>query len=59
MWGRMGYNLEVDTGIHPINKSQPRHYCICQQGFADRTLISLVRLCQYLANRKVDVHVIY
>ena len=26
-------------GIHPINNHQTRHYYICQQDFADRTLI--------------------
>ena len=26
-------------GIHPIISHQSRHYCICQQDFADRTLI--------------------
>ena len=26
-------------GIHPINSTKPRHYCICQKDFADRTLI--------------------
>jgi hypothetical protein len=26
-------------GIHPINSTKSRHYCICQQYFADRTLI--------------------
>jgi hypothetical protein len=26
-------------GVHPIKTTKPRHYCICQQGFADRTLI--------------------
>jgi hypothetical protein len=25
--------------IHPINNTKPRHYCIWQQDFADRTLI--------------------
>ena len=25
-------------GIHPIYNHQPRHYCICQKDFADRTL---------------------
>jgi hypothetical protein len=26
-------------GIHPIYSYQPRHYCGCQQVFADRSLI--------------------
>ena len=26
-------------GIHPIISHQTRHYCICQQDFAERTLI--------------------
>jgi hypothetical protein len=26
-------------GIHPIKNHQIRHYCICQQDFAERTLI--------------------
>jgi hypothetical protein len=45
--------------IHPIyNHQTPRYYCICQKDFADRTLIrlSLVRLCQCLANTEVDAH---
>jgi hypothetical protein len=25
--------------IHPINNHQTRHYCKCQQAFAERTLI--------------------
>ena len=25
-------------GIHPILDHQPRHYCICQKDFVDRTL---------------------
>jgi hypothetical protein len=25
--------------IHPINYTKPRHYCMCQQYFADRTLM--------------------
>ena len=45
-------------GIHPIIATKPRHYCICQQDFAEGTLIqlSLMRLCQYLANTEVDAH---
>jgi hypothetical protein len=45
-------------GIHPINNQQTQNYCICQQGFAYRALIllSLVRLCQCLANIEVDAH---
>jgi hypothetical protein len=28
-----------NPGIHPIKKNtKPRHYCICQKDFADRTL---------------------
>jgi hypothetical protein len=40
----------------PPNKH--RHYCICQQDCAERTLVqlSLVRLCQRLANTEVDAH---
>jgi hypothetical protein len=26
-------------GIHPQSATKPRHYCICQQDFAERTLI--------------------
>jgi hypothetical protein len=45
-------------GIHPILDHQPRHYCICQKDFVDRTLtyLSLVSLCQFLANTEVDAH---
>jgi hypothetical protein len=46
-------------GIHPIKKNtKSRHYCICQQNYADRRLIqlSLVRLCKCLANTKVNAH---
>jgi hypothetical protein len=25
--------------IHPINTTKPRHYCGCQQDFADKSLI--------------------
>ena len=34
-------------GSIPYTTTKPRHYCICQKDFADRTLIelSLVRLC--------------
>jgi hypothetical protein len=41
-------------GIHPINNHQNRHYCICQQDFADRTgiYLPLVRLCQCQAIQK-------
>jgi hypothetical protein len=40
----------------PYSTTKPRHYCGCQQDFADRTLISLVRLCQCLINTEVDAH---
>ena len=45
-------------GIHPINNHQTQTLGRCQQDFADRTLIylSLVRLCQCLANTEVDAH---
>jgi hypothetical protein len=45
-------------GSTPYTTTKPRHYCICQQDFADRTLIelSLVRLCQCLAITEVDAH---
>ena len=45
-------------GSIPYTTTKPRHYCICQKDFADRTLtqISLVRLCQCLANTEVDAH---
>ena len=45
-------------GAIPCTTTKPRQYCICQQDFADRTLIylSLVRLCQCLANTEVDAH---
>ena len=38
--------------------TKPRQYCICQQDFADRTLIQLflARLCQCLANTELDTH---
>jgi hypothetical protein len=44
--------------IHPIISTKPRHYCICQQDFAERTLIELscLILCQCLANTEVDAH---
>jgi hypothetical protein len=40
----------------PYTPTKPRHYCKCQQDFADRMLIQLspVRLCQCLANTEVD-----
>jgi hypothetical protein len=44
-----------DPEIHPYTTTKPRHYCICQQDFADRTLF-LVRLCQCLANTELDAH---
>jgi hypothetical protein len=46
------------SGIHPIISHQTQTLCICQQDFAERTLIqlSLVRLCQCLANTEVDAH---
>ena len=38
--------------------TKPRHYCRCQQYFADRNLTELspVRLCQCLENIEVDAH---
>jgi hypothetical protein len=45
-------------GSIPYTTTKPRHYCIYQQDFADRTMIylSLVKICQYLANTEVDAH---
>ena len=42
--------------IHPIYSYQTRHYCGCQQVFADGSLIyqSPERLCQCLTNTEVD-----
>jgi hypothetical protein len=46
----------LTRGSIPYTTFKPRHYCICQKDFADRTLIwlFLVRLCQCLANTEVD-----
>jgi hypothetical protein len=43
-------------GSIPYTTTKPRHYCICQKDFADRTLTYLVSLCQCLANTEVDAH---
>jgi hypothetical protein len=31
--------IQHHPGIHPINNTKPRHYCIYQLDFANRTLI--------------------
>jgi hypothetical protein len=45
-------------GIHPINNHQTQTLLHMPARFPDRTLIylSLVRLCQFLANTEVDGH---
>ena len=57
----MGKTLKIESlgkrsGVIDGSITKPRHYCIYQQDFADRTLIKLspVRLCQCLANTEVD-----
>jgi hypothetical protein len=57
--GKEGPSRDCPTrGSIPYITTKPRHYYICQKDFADRTLIylSLVRLCQCLANTEVDAH---
>jgi hypothetical protein len=38
MEGRPSRNCPTQVSI-PYTTTKPRHYCICQQDFADRTLI--------------------
>jgi hypothetical protein len=52
------FELCTTWGFIPYTTTKPRHYCICQQDFAYRTLtmFSLVNLRQCLANTEVDTH---
>ena len=47
-------------GSIPYSVTKHRHYCICQQYYAEKTLIQLsfVRLCQCLANTEVDALIV-
>jgi hypothetical protein len=45
----------LSRGSIPYTTTKCRHYFICHQDFADRTLtLLLMRLCQCLANIEVD-----
>jgi hypothetical protein len=52
------YILDILSFWANIRLSKPRHYCIYQKDFADRTLtqLSFVSPCQFLANTEVDAH---